>query len=624
MQSTNTSSGESHLDIDADSEYRIPVSNLDANILWRVTKMAFQHRARMSFAIFATVLAATFQLFVPQFLGRAVDQAHGLLTTDADRGHSEDALMTTALLLIGASLLRGLFTMCQNYQGEAVGQLIGYSLRLSYYRQLQKLSFSWHDKVHSGDLMARGILDIEGVRMWVSTGILRFFLLSILIGGGAVILFRIDWELGLVSLLFVPFVGVRGAVARLKLRDTWMRLQDQMANLTKIMEENLGGIRVVRAFAAQGHELARYDDGAREALSVTHERINLFVRSTTQMTFVYFLTMGLVLWVGGHKAIDGQITLGELAQFLAFMSILQMPVRQIGWMINSIARVSTCGGRLFNILDLIPSIADKPGAEPLKISHGVLRFENVDFRYPAGVTTQSADEHTLTGISLEARPGKTIGIVGPPGSGKSTIAQLIGRYYDVTGGRITIDDQDIRDVRLDSLRANVRIVQQEPFLFTSSIDHNLAYGDPWAGRSDIEKSAAAAQLHNYISNLPSGYRTLVGERGVSLSGGQRQRLSIARGVLLDGAVLVFDDSTAAIDAATEQRIKSALDSIVQDRAVIIIAHRLSSLMHADEILFLEDGRIVERGDHDQLMAQSGRYAELYRLQTRSADQDGGT
>jgi ATP-binding cassette subfamily B multidrug efflux pump len=618
MKSKKTSNGKSQLDIDSESTYRIAVSKLDTNVLWRITKMAFQHRLRMAIGIVSTILAATFQLFVPQFLGRAVDQAHGLLTLTADRAATEDALMTTALLLISASLLRGLFTMCQNYQGEAVGHLIGYNLRLSYYRQLQRLSFSWHDKVHSGDLMARGILDIEGVRMWVTTGVLRFFLLTILIGGGAIILFRIDIELGAVALAFVPIVGFRVSVARLKLRDTWVRLQDQMAKLTQIMEENLSGIRVVRAFAAQDHELNRFDKSSRVALAVTHERIGLFVRYTTQMTFVYFLSMGLVLWVGGHKAIDGEITLGELTQFLAFMSILQMPVRQIGWMINSIARASTCGGRLFNILDLEPSIADKPDATPLRITDGVLKFENVDFRYPAG----DGDERTLSDISLEARPGKTIGIVGPPGSGKSTIAQLIGRYYDVTDGRITIDGQDIRNVCLESLRANVRIVQQEPFLFTSSIDHNVAYGDPWAGRSDIEQSAATAQLHNYISNLPSGYTTLVGERGVSLSGGQRQRMSIARGVLLDGAVLVFDDSTASIDAATEQRIKSALNDIVKERAVIIIAHRLSSLMHADEILFLEKGRIVERGNHDQLLARSERYAELYSLQTRLSDTDG--
>ena len=607
-------------DRDADETYRIKVSKIDINVLWRITAMSLRHPGRMALAIGATGLAGFFQIYVPQYLGQAVDQARGLLHGDVNassRAGAEDALMATALLLIGVSLLRGLFTMMQNYQGEAVGQLIGYDMRLAYYRQLQRLSFSWHDKIHSGDLITRGILDIEGVRLWTSTGILRFVLLSILILGGAVILFRIDLMLGLVALSFVPIVGVRASVARLKLRDTWMQLQDELSILTQVMEENLSGIRVVRAFAAQAYELVRYDRVSNRALKVTHERIALFVHSTTQMTFIYFVAMGLVLWIGGLKTIDGEISLGQLAQFLAFMTILQMPVRQIGWMINSIARASTCGGRLLNVLDLEPSVADAPDARPLEINDGVLRFEAVDFRYPAWAD----DQRTLSGIDLEVRPGQTIGIVGPPGSGKTTIAHLIGRYYDVEAGRITIDGQDIRDVTLTSLRQAVGIVQQEPFLFTAGIDHNLAYGNPWAGRSDIERSAAAAQLHSYIESLPDNYQTLVGERGVSLSGGQRQRLAIARSILLGGAVLVFDDSTAAIDAATEQRVKAALKDAVKTRAVIIIAHRLSSLMHADEIVFLDNGKIIERGRHDQLMARNGRYASLYKLQTSDSNAD---
>ena len=244
-----------------------------------------------------------------------------------------------------------------------------------------------------------------------------------------------------------------------------------------------------------------------------------------------------------------------------------------------------------------------------------MRFENVDFSYPAW----TQDERTLSGIDLEARPGRTVGIVGPPGSGKTTIAQLMGRFYDVTGGRITIDGQDIRDITLSSLREAVGIVAQEPHLFTASVDHNVAYGDPWAGRSSIERSAAAAQLHNYIRSLPTGYGTMVGERGVSLSGGQRQRLSIARALLLENPFLVFDDSTAAVDAATEQRIRMALREMVKTRAVIIIAHRLSSLMHADEIVFLEAGRIVERCSHDELMALGGRYRKLFDLQSQPGD-----
>ena len=621
MEPIRTARPAGTVDTEASVDYRIDVARFDAFVLRRIAGMAFRYRLRMAFAILATVMAASFQLFVPQFLGRAVDQAHGLLAGAAGaeaKAAAADALFTTAMLLIGAAVARGLCTCMQNYQGEAVGQSIGYDLRRAYYRKLQQLSYSWHDRVHSGDLMTRGILDIEGVRLFVDTGILRSFLLTVLIGGGAVVLWRIDGTLCLVALAFVPIVGIRASFARLKLRDTWLALQDELSTLTKAMEENLGGLRVVRAFAAQAHELARYDVISRRALAVSHRRIGYFVQSTTQMTFVYFITMGLVLWVGGAKTLDGEITLGQLAEFLAFMTILQMPVRQIGWMVNSLARASTCGGRLFAVLDIEPSIADAPGAVALPPGAGVLRFEGVNFRYPAW----AADERTLTDIDFEARPGKTIGIVGPPGSGKTTIAHLMGRYHDVGAGRITIDGHDIRDLTLPSLREAVAIVQQDPFLFTSSIDHNVAYGDPWAGRPDIERSSSAAQLHNYIRGLPSGYETLVGERGVTLSGGQRQRLAIARGILPEARVLVFDDSTAAVDAGTERRIRTALRDMVKDRAVVIIAHRLSSLMHADEILFLEQGRIVERGSHDELLASGGRYGDLYQLQARAGEEEG--
>jgi ATP-binding cassette subfamily B protein len=315
------------------------------------------------------------------------------------------------------------------------------------------------------------------------------------------------------------------------------------------------------------------------------------------------------------KVLDGEITVGGLTSFLAFMTILQAPVRQLGLLVNSIARGSTCGVRLFEVLDDEPAIADAPQSKPLEIRRGVLRFEDVAFDY-AG---PGAARPTVSGISFEAGPGQTIGIVGPPGSGKSTIAHLIPRFYDVTAGRITIDGQDIREVTLESLRRAVGVVQQDAFVFTTSIENNIAYGDPWAQDEHIAHANSQAQLHDYVARLPTGYGTLVGERGVSLSAGQRQRLTIARGVMLKPAIMVFDDSTASIDAGTERRIRTALAELASDRVTVIISHRLGSLMHADEILFIEAGRIVERGTHDELIARGGRYHDLYQLQVRPGE-----
>jgi ATP-binding cassette subfamily B protein len=331
------------------------------------------------------------------------------------------------------------------------------------------------------------------------------------------------------------------------------------------------------------------------------------------MTFSFFAAMGLVLWVGGNKVIAGDMSVGTLASFLTFMTILQMPVRQLGLMVNSFARGDTCGQRFYAFIDEKVEIEDKPGAVPLQLGEGTLRFEDVHFTYPG------ATHPTLKGITFEGRAGETIGIVGAPGSGKSTIAHLIPRFYDATSGRVTIDGQDVRDVTIESLRRQVGVVQQDSFLFTTTIENNIAYGDPWAKETKIEKAAESAQLHNYIMGLPTDYETVVGERGVSLSGGQRQRLSIARSLVMRPAVMVFDDSTAAIDAGTEHRIRSAIRAYASDRVTIIIAHRLSSLMHADTILFLEDGEVVERGSHAELLALGGRYSALYDLQTRPAE-----
>jgi ATP-binding cassette subfamily B multidrug efflux pump len=579
--------------------------------LMRITLFSLRHPWQAAIAIGATIVASILQLLIPRLLGHAVDQAQGILEVGAEG--AEQALFWSAMTLLGVSVARGFFTLLQNYYSESVGHHVGYELRLAFYDKVQKLSYSYHDKIHTGDLITVGLLDLDGVRMFFATGLVRVVLLSVLIGVGAYMLLTTDLVLGLLALSFVPFVAWRSSAAQLTLRATWIILQDKLSALTRVMEENLGGIRVVRAFSAQKFELNKFETASKAALQLAHDRVDIRVRNTSAMTFSFFAAMGLVLWVGGNKVIAGEMSVGTLASFLTFMTILQMPVRQLGMMVNSFARGSICGARLFALFDEPLAIDDVPNAPDLKVTEGTLRFEDVHFTYPG------ANHPTLDGVSFEARAGQTIGIVGAPGSGKSTLAHLIPRFYDVTGGRITIDGQDVSKVTLQSLRRAVAVVQQDTFLFTTTIENNIAYGDPWSKEIKIEKAAESAQLHNYIMGLPAGYATVVGERGVSLSGGQRQRLSIARSLVLKPAVMVFDDSTAAIDAGTEHRIRSAMRRYASDRVNLVISHRLSSLLHADTILFLENGKIVERGSHEELLAKGGRYRALYDLQTRPTE-----
>lgn len=596
------------------SRQAVPTSWRDGlAVIARIVRMALGFPWQVAFAVGGAIVAAILQLMIPRLLGHAVDETQAVLRSGGTAAGA--SLWMTAMSLLVVSILRGAFSMMQNYFAESVGHHVGYRLRLAYYRKIQHLSFSFHDHVHSGDLITIGMLDLEGVRMFFSTGLVRMVLLAMLIGFGAFLLLSTNVVLGLLALSFVPFVAWRSSAAQLRLRAAWLTLQEWLGVLTRAMEENLGGIRVVRAFAAQAHELAKFDRISKYTLGLQYERIAIRVCNTSAMTFSFFAAMGLVLLVGGHKVVAGEISVGTLTSFLTFMTILQMPVRQLGLMVNSFARASTCGARLFEVLDLEEEIGDAPDARDLEISEGRLKFDGVDFAYPG-----AAHRPVLRGVSFEARRGETIGIVGPPGSGKTTIASVLPRFYEIAGGRITIDGQDIRDVTLTSLRRAVGVVQQDSFLFTTTIENNIAYGDPWADNPRIERASESAQLHNYVLGLPEGYGTVVGERGVSLSGGQRQRLSIARILMTRPAILVFDDSTAAIDAATEQRIRGAIRDLAADCVTIVIAHRLSSLTHADTILFLEDGRVVERGTHEDLIALGGRYAALHALQVRPGDE----
>ena len=540
-------------------------------------------------------------------LGEGVDEALTLIKGgSASKGEIESLLLDTALLVILVSALRGATGFAQMFLGETLSQRVSNRLRLLYFDKLQVLSFSFHDRVHTGQLMSRGLSDIEGVRMFVQSGLVQIVRVVVVIVAAGIFMAQIDWQLAVLSLGFVPFMVYRSAKLRLQLRFTWRKIQDALGELTTTMQENLAGIRVVRAFSAQKFEEAKFDSTAREVVELRMSAARTHARGGGAISFAFLIAWAVVLWVGGEKVIDGELTEGELTQFFFYLALLRFPVRMIIMIINSTARASSAGGRIFEVLDIPSEIADNPGAKPLQITEGVLKFDNVSFSY--------GDAPALKGISFEARKDHTIGIVGAPGSGKSSITNLIPRFYDPTIGTVSIDGTDLKTATILSIREAIGLVEQDPFLFDGSIRDNIRYGDINASDEKVIAAATIAQIHDFISGLPEGYDTELGERGVGLSGGQRQRVAIARTLLTDSPILVLDDSTSSVDAGTDARIRQALSELTQGQTTIIIAHRLGSLQHADEILVLDDGEVVERGSHDDLLAMNGHYKDLWDLQ----------
>ena len=583
------------------------------SVLARIARLSLRYRWRLVFTVLLTIGAAAASLTLPKLFGGSVDQASRLLAGGA--AHAEaarHALLVSAGWVILATAVRGFLGMAAGYQGEYLSQQVALDLRLQFFQQLQRLSFGFHDKIHSGDLITRGMLDLEGTRIFIQQGMLQAASLLLLLGFAGYMMITTDPVMAAIGLAFVPIAGFALGRMGFLLRVTWLKVQELMAALTLTMEENLQGIRVVRAFAGKRFEMEKFDLAGNAALAFAYKRILLRYRGVSAMQLSSYASQGLLLWYGGTKVAAGEMSVGRLTEFLTYLTILQGPIRQIAMIFNSAARATSSGSRLFEVLDLKPEVADAPGAVALAPTRGVLRFEHVDFHYDRG------GKQILSDISFEVAPGQTLGIVGPPGSGKSTIANLVPRFYDVTGGRISIDGVDIRDVTLASLREYVGLVQQEAFLFDASVGHNVAYADPWAEDERIVGAAKTAQIHEHIAALPEAYETRVGERGVALSGGQRQRMSIARGVVPGPGIMIFDDSTAAIDAVTERKVRDGLAQATRSKATIVIAHRLSSLMHADQIIVLDDGGVVERGDHAALLAAGGVYADLYELQSRTA------
>ena len=575
-------------------------------VLFRLTKYAFRHKRYLVGAYAAMVASTLSAMVIPRILGDAIDEAlaSGL----------QSRLLLLAATIVLFSLLRGVFSFGQRYLSESLSQRSAYDLREDFFKKLQGMSFGFFDKEQTGDLMSKATQDVEAVRMFISMGMVRGLSIFVMVGAVSVLMALTNWRLAIVSMAFVPLILWRALAMSNVLRPTWMRVQEEMGAMTTVLQENLSGVKVVKAFGARGFEEAKFNAKANSVANLTYSATRVFASQGSLMTFIFTAAIGAILWYGGREVAVDRITPGGLASFILYMGLLGMPIRMTGWMVNTFSRASSAGQRLYDVLDAESPVTEKADAAPLPRAAGNIAFENVSVSYnEAGSAVRNID--------FEVQPGQVIALLGGPGSGKSTIAHVIPRFYDVSEGRITIDGYDVRDVTLASLRQNVGIVMQDAFVFAASIRDNIAYGLDHVDMDRVVGAAKIAQLHDFIEGLPDGYSTWVGERGITLSGGQRQRLAIARTILLDPPVLILDDSTSSVDMATEHRLQQALDHVIKGRTTFVIAHRLSTIRSADLILALENGQIVEHGTHNQLLERNGFYRRIYDLQLRPLEED---
>jgi ATP-binding cassette subfamily B multidrug efflux pump len=556
----------------------------------------------MSGAIVALVAVLVANLLSPQYLQRAID--------DGIAVGKQDAIVAAVTMLLVLALVRGVFSFLQTYWLEQVSQNVAFEMRNRLFNKLSDLSFSYHDQQQTGQLMTRVTSDVEVIRQFVGQGLLNLIASVVTVFGVIAVLLATNWQLALVELASIPVIFVLIGYFISKVRPLFGIVQTRIGALNTILQENLAGIRVVRAFAREPHEQKRY-----LGLNTALMDVNITINKRSSVAFpLTFLTVNvatlLVVLVGGLKVIDGTMTIGTLVAFLSYLVVLIGPVFGIGFLATAISRAGVSAERVFEVLDAKNEVEEKPGAQKLGAIQGNVEFRNVTFKF-AG-----AEQPALDDVSLMAPSGATVAIMGRTGSGKSSVINLIPRFYDPQKGQILVDGVDVRDVTLESLRANIGIVLQDTVLFSGTIRENIAYGQPDASAVQVVAAARAAQADDFIRSFPDGYETLVGERGVGLSGGQKQRIAIARALLLNPRILILDDSTSAVDAETEYQIQQALDQLMYGRTSFVIAQRVSTVRNADLIVLLDEGRIIATGTHDDLLRDSELYGEIVDSQLR--------
>ncbi len=579
----------------------------DLHILLRCYGYIKPHWRTAALGYSLLVVINAIVIIIPQFMRGVVDRGIGQ--------HDLDFLTWSVLGLLGLTVVQGVLGYFHGNAIERGSQSVAYDLRNELYRKLSSLSFSYHDRTETGQLLARAMQDVERVRFLNGRATMRFVEGLVLLVITVVVLAAMNVQLALLSLLSMPVLLIQAYRYSKNMRPLWRSIRDQVSSMTTWVEQNLRGARIVKGFAQENAEIARFNEQNGAWFELAQK--SALVRAVNDPAVVFLTNISTIflIWYGGRLVIQGGLTMGEFVAFTAYLSQLAGRVRMLGRMVPFMTEAAASGERIFEILDAESDVLESPDAVSLPAVEGRVRFEGVSFAYFGRRTV-------LDGIDLEAPAGQIIALLGATGSGKSTIINLIPRFYDVTKGRVTIDGYDVRDLTLESLRSQIGIVLQETTLFAASIRENIAFGRPDATEEEVIEAARAAQAHDFIMAMADGYEAPVGERGSTLSGGQKQRVAIARALLKDPRILILDDAMSSVDTETERLIQKALEHLMRGRTSFVIAQRLSTVRMADRILVLDDGHIVARGTHEELLARSGLYADIYERQLRPQEVHG--
>jgi ATP-binding cassette, subfamily B, multidrug efflux pump len=569
--------------------------------LFRALRFLKNYWPKALAAFFCLLIASGSMLIIPLLSQMIIDR--GIVQQDMA------VIIRLALAMVGFALARAVFQFLQGALAARVAHGAAYEMRNVLYAKIQSLSFGYHDQTHTGQLLTRATSDVEQVQMFVGRGAIMFLSALLMLGGSMVLLFTLNWRLALIVVAVVPVTFAFFGLFARKAMPLFKEAQRRLAALNTILQENFAGVRVIKAFVREAHEAQRYERANQDFYDVNIQINNILSLAFPTIFGVANVATLAIYWAGGVQVINEMLTVGELVAFASYLMMAFFPVLMMGMIISMMSSASASATRIFEILDAQSEVVEKEGAIALPPLKGRVAFEEVTFRYYGG------GEPVLKEVSFVAEPGETVALLGATGSGKSTIINLIPRFYEVTEGRVTVDDYDVRDVTLESLREQIGLVLQETNLFEGTIRDNIAFGRPEATEDEIIAVAQAAEAHDFIVRFPNGYDTRVGERGVTLSGGQKQRIAIARALLLDPRILILDDATSSVDLATERRIQIALERLMSGsgsgaRTSFVIAQRVATVRDADQILVLENGEIAARGTHEELVATSGLYAEI--------------